>query len=64
MGATKSFNCFYSRYREARTPHLTRGYELVFRDITVTIKDKVLLDSVNGVGEPGEMLAIMGPSGE
>lgn len=43
-----------------------RGSSLTFQDIDVTVneKDKKILQSVAGSVEPGEMLAIMGPSGE
>lgn len=45
--------------------HLTSGHELVFRNIRVYMGNnkKEVLKGVSGVAKPGEMLAIMGPSG-
>jgi len=36
---------------------------MVFRQIVVTIKNKEILSGVSGDAKPGELLAIMGPSG-
>jgi ABC-type multidrug transport system ATPase subunit len=43
-----------------------RGSSLSFHDLNVTVQDseKQILYSVAGSVEPGEMLAIMGPSGK
>lgn len=45
------------------TSRLTSGYELVFKNITVMLDKRPILNDVNGVALPGEMLAVMGPSG-
>nr|XP_006818006.1 PREDICTED: ABC transporter G family member 14-like [Saccoglossus kowalevskii] len=39
------------------------GCDVVFRNISVNIKDKPILQNVSGVAKAGEVLAIMGPSG-
>ncbi|XP_077998523.1 uncharacterized protein LOC144451525 [Glandiceps talaboti] len=39
------------------------GFEVVFKNITVSIEDKPILRGINGIAKPGEILAIMGPSG-
>ena len=44
--------------------HLTSGYELTFKDICIEIEKKEILKHINGLAHPGEMLAVMGPSGE
>ena len=44
--------------------HLTSGYELTFKDICIEIEKKEILKLINGLAHPGEMLAVMGPSGE
>ena len=44
--------------------HLTSGYELTFKDICIEIEKKEILKNINGLAHPGEMLAVMGPSGE
>ena len=43
--------------------HLTSGYELTFKDICIVIEKKEILKHINGLAHPGEMLAVMGPSG-
>ena len=43
--------------------HQSDGYELRFRDIVYKIDKKEILKSVSGNALPGEMLAVMGPSG-
>lgn len=39
------------------------GFELIFKDIRVTIDKREIIKGVSGLAKPGEMLAIMGPSG-
>jgi len=39
------------------------GYELKFTDLCVKIDKREILKKVYGVAKPGEMVAIMGPSG-
>jgi len=39
------------------------GYELKFTDLCVKIDKREILKDVYGVAKPGEMVAIMGPSG-
>ncbi|KAI8517110.1 hypothetical protein Bbelb_056910 [Branchiostoma belcheri] len=41
----------------------SRGTRVVWRDVKVVVEDKVLLKDVAGQVEPGEILAVMGPSG-
>ena len=50
--------------RFLETSYQHKGYELIFKGIRVTIDKKPVLEDVNGVALPGEMLAIMGPSGD
>ena len=57
-----SFHLSY--HREVHDKHQTKGQELVFRDICVRIDKRDILKQVNGLAKPGEMLAIMGPSGK
>ena len=40
------------------------GMDLVFKNICVTIGDKTILKDVSGLACPGEILAVMGPSGQ
>ena len=40
------------------------GCELAFKDICVKIDKKNILKDVSGLAKPGEMMAIMGPSGK
>ena len=44
--------------------HLSRGYELMFRDVVYKVDKKEILHGVSGSALPGQMLAIMGPSGQ
>lgn len=39
------------------------GCELVFNDISVKIGNEHILKNINGCAKPGELLAVMGPSG-
>ena len=41
----------------------TQGIDLTFRNVTVARNSKVILSSISGHARPGELLAIMGPSG-
>lgn len=41
----------------------SEGSELVFKDLRVDIDKKAILKGIDGLAIPGEMLAIMGPSG-
>ena len=41
----------------------SKGYELTFKNICIKINNKDILKNINGLAHPGEMLAIMGPSG-
>lgn len=43
---------------------LTGGVDLVFRDIHVEIDGTKILQNVSGTAKQGELLAIMGPSGQ
>lgn len=37
---------------------------LAFTDINLTLKEKAILTNINGEAKSGQILAIMGPSGE
>lgn len=43
---------------KAKDTHLT------FTDISLTLKEKAILTNINGEAKSGQILAIMGPSGE
>ena len=36
---------------------------LTWKNLSASVKDKVIVDNISGYAKPGEMLAIMGPSG-
>jgi ABC-type transporter Mla maintaining outer membrane lipid asymmetry ATPase subunit MlaF len=38
--------------------------ELVFKHVNVEVDKKLILNNLSGLASPGELLAIMGPSGE
>lgn len=40
------------------------GAEMIFRDVCVDASDKRILWGVSGKARPGQMLALMGPSGK
>ena len=40
------------------------GLELVFRDVCVSVGEKQILKTVCGVVSPGQLMAVMGPSGK
>ena len=40
------------------------GLELVFRDVRVSVGEKQILKTVCGVVSPGQLMAVMGPSGK
>ena len=40
------------------------GVKVEFEDVNVRVKDTVILKNVSGEALPGELLAIMGPSGK
>ena len=41
-----------------------RGVQLEFKNLNVAVDDKKILKDVNGYALPGQLLAIMGPSGK
>ncbi|XP_013407500.1 ABC transporter G family member 14 isoform X2 [Lingula anatina] len=41
----------------------SRGMELIFHNVNLSINKKKILHNVAGIAKPGEMLAVMGPSG-
>ena len=40
------------------------GLELVFRDVCVSVEKKQILKKVCGAVSPGQLMAVMGPSGK
>lgn len=55
---------YYTYFTSAtRGNRLNNGCELAFKDICVNINKRDILKNINGFARPGEMLAIMGPSG-
>jgi len=41
-----------------------RGCDLIFTEVKVIIKGKEILQGVSGSAQPGQLVAIMGPSGK
>ncbi|GFY55871.1 ABC transporter G family member 9 [Trichonephila inaurata madagascariensis] len=60
----ESLGCDGSR-RGSSTPTHSRHkpVELVFKDVCVSQKEKLILKGISGMVRPGEILAVMGPSG-
>ena len=54
----------FVRSRPSRGSSVKSGVDLVFRDLEVIIDSVYILKGVNGVAKQGDMLAVMGPSGE
>jgi len=44
--------------------HYHSNYKLEFKGLSVKINKKFILKNIYGVAKPGEMVAIMGPSGK
>ena len=42
----------------------TTSFELVFKNLAVKIGKRDILSDVSGLAKPGEVMAIMGPSGK
>ena len=40
------------------------GYDLTFRNLSVTINKRQILKDISRLAKQGEMLAVMGPSGK
>ena len=57
------FVFFKYRYLIMEVPKLS-GYDLTFRNLSVTINKRQILKDISGLAKPGEMLAFMGPSGK
>ncbi len=53
--------CLSAEQRQ-HLPH--KPLELIFSGVTVTIQKRYILRDVSGIVKPGELLAVMGPSGE
>ena len=60
-----AISTFYSIVRESRmAPSQNRqGMDMVLKELTVSIGSRSILKNVSGLAKPGEILAIMGPSG-
>ena len=59
----KPTNCYLGKKIE-KSFQFYAVHILIFRDICVRIDKRDILKQVNGLAKPGEMLAIMGPSGK
>ncbi|GFX96113.1 ABC transporter G family member 22 [Trichonephila clavipes] len=60
----ESLGCDGSRRGSSTPTHIRhKPVELVFKDVCVSKKEKVILKNISGMVRPGEILAIMGPSG-
>ena len=57
------FVFFKYRYLIMEVPKLS-GYDLTFRNLSVTINKRQILKDISGLAKQGEMLAVMGPSGK
>ena len=42
----------------------SKAVKLEFKNLNVKIEEKTILDDVSGCVKPGEVLAVMGPSGK
>ena len=57
------FVFFKYRYLIMEVPKLS-GYDLTFRNLSVTINKRQILKDISRLAKQGEMLAVMGPSGK
>lgn len=51
-------------FRLTQASHQNKGFELTFKNVVIKAQEKEILKKVSGLAHPGEMLAIMGPSGK
>lgn len=58
-GTGAHFPCLLDQQHMPRKP-----VELVFNGLSVTVNKRPILRDINGVVRPGELLAVMGPSGK
>jgi len=56
------YHCLY--FSTSQSGHFQKPVRVEFTDVSVTIGKKDILRSVNGEALSGEILAVMGPSGE
>ena len=52
-----------TNFREDSLPYEASPITLAFNNLKVEIDGKTILDNISGSVKPGEVLAVMGPSG-